>query len=718
MVNKWNNVYANTFVGAITGNADTATKLATARNFSITGDVDAPAVSFDGSGVVNLVTTLDNTGVSAGTYGSSTIVPVFAVDAKGRITSVTNTGINFSTATVAQADKVATVSTSTNALFYPTFVDSNNSPIDYESLYTNNGISYNPSTNLLSIGGSLNLSSTTAATATAILTRGADNNFQLTAQNGVASNTSGQEVSRFGINYAGGGWNTFLQFIRGAGSIDGSLAFYTNNTSRLLLNSSGNLLPQGTSGTLDLGGSSNKWNNVYANTFVGAITGNSDTATKLATSRNIAITGDLSWNVNFDGNDNVTSTGTLANTTVSAGSYGSSTTVPVFDVDAKGRITSVTNTGINFSSATVAQADTIKTLSSATNALFYPTFVDSNNNPAAYESVYTDSGLSYNPSTNSLTAGTFSGSGSGLTNLNASNVTTGTLPTTVFPATLPSSNGSNLTNVNSSTITTGNVSTSGTGQYIALVAGTGANQSINIDTDLYFVPSSNALYCGDIYNYLGGWFRNYGSSGLFNQSYGRGIWAAEASGNPYGNYTTYDGGRNGWAGWGITNDFVFMGRNDTDCGVHNNNFGWAWYHTFGGLNGYRTSTTSATYPHYFSGTIYSTANVVAFSDERGKKEIQTIENALEKVTQLRGVSYKNRFFEDGDDDADKTHIGVIAQEVEKVVPEVVTYAKDIDKYGVDYGHFAGLFIEAFKEQQAQINTLKEEIQNLKNKLGE
>jgi hypothetical protein len=95
--NEWNNVYANTFVGAlngaVTGNADSATRLLNARNFSITGDVDAPAVSFDGTSNVNLVTTLDNTGVSAATYGSATAVPQIAVDAKGRITSASNVNI-------------------------------------------------------------------------------------------------------------------------------------------------------------------------------------------------------------------------------------------------------------------------------------------------------------------------------------------------------------------------------------------------------------------------------------------------------------------------------------------------------------------------------------------------------------------------------------------------------------------------------------------------
>lgn len=242
------------------------------------------------------------------------------------------------------------------------------------------------------------------------------------------------------------------------------------------------------------------------------------------------------------------------------------------------------------------------------------------------------------------------------------------------------------------------------------------------NTGYYVNPAGtarlNTIYCGDVYSDNGGWFRNYGSTGLYNQSYARGIWCAEAAGNTYGNYSTYDGGRNGWAGWGIANDFTFMGRDNTDCGIHNTNYTWAFYHTIGGLNGYRTSTTSGSYPHYFEGTIYSTGNVVAYSDERGKKEIKTIENALDKVIQLRGVSYKKSIFEDGDVHANKIHIGVIAQEVEKVVPEVVLYAEDVDKYAVDYGHFAGLFIEAFKDQQILINNLKEEIQKLKDKIGE
>jgi hypothetical protein len=259
---------------------DKANRLTTPRNIAITGDLTWD-VNFDGSQNVTATGTLANSGVVAGTYGSTTQVGVVTVDAKGRVTAASNVGINFSAATVAQADAVKTIS-STATTLYPTFVDSDNATGGYESVYTDAGITYNALTNVLNIGGSLNLSSVTPSGATAIFTRGADANFQLTAQNGPNVNASGQEVSRFGIAYSGS-WNTFLQFIRGNGSTDGSLAIYTNNTSRLLIDSSGNVLPQGTSGSLNLGGPLNNWGTVYATTFSGQFIGNADTASSATT---------------------------------------------------------------------------------------------------------------------------------------------------------------------------------------------------------------------------------------------------------------------------------------------------------------------------------------------------------------------------------------------------------------------------------------------------
>ena len=76
--------------GDITGNADTATALQTARDFSVSGDVTtSSAVSFDGTGNVGLAVTLTETGVVAGSYGASNLIPRITVDAKGRITSAT-----------------------------------------------------------------------------------------------------------------------------------------------------------------------------------------------------------------------------------------------------------------------------------------------------------------------------------------------------------------------------------------------------------------------------------------------------------------------------------------------------------------------------------------------------------------------------------------------------------------------------------------------------
>lgn len=93
------------------------------------------------------------------------------------------------------------------------------------------------------------------------------------------------------------------------------------------------------------------------------------------------------------------------------------------------------------------------------------------------------------------------------------------------------------------------------------------------------------------------------------------------------------------------------------------------------------------------------------SDERLKENVTTIQNALEKVSALRGVSYDLK-------EDKRAEIGVIAQEIEKIIPEVVQERPDGYK-GVHYGNLVGLLIEAIKEQQTQINDLKEEIKSLK-----
>lgn len=87
------NFIAGTITAALTGNASTANKWATARNLTLSGDADASFVAFDGSANGAATITFAASGVTAGTYGSATTIPVLVVDAKGRITSATTSSI-------------------------------------------------------------------------------------------------------------------------------------------------------------------------------------------------------------------------------------------------------------------------------------------------------------------------------------------------------------------------------------------------------------------------------------------------------------------------------------------------------------------------------------------------------------------------------------------------------------------------------------------------
>src|SRR5271163_4468264 len=92
-----------------------------------------------------------------------------------------------------------------------------------------------------------------------------------------------------------------------------------------------------------------------------------------------------------------------------------------------------------------------------------------------------------------------------------------------------------------------------------------------------------------------------------------------------------------------------------------------------------------------------------YSSRRFKTDIQTLPDALDKVEKLRGVSYTLKA-------TGKREIGVIAEEVGQVVPEVVTYEKNgIDAQSVDYTRLTALLIEATKQQQAEIEKQQAQI---------
>lgn len=116
-----------------------------------------------------------------------------------------------------------------------------------------------------------------------------------------------------------------------------------------------------------------------------------------------------------------------------------------------------------------------------------------------------------------------------------------------------------------------------------------------------------------------------------------------------------------------------------------------------GLSTNRSITGSWT----FSGTV-SAADLNSTSDRSLKENIEPIDDALSKVLALQGVSF------DWKDSGEKS-IGLIAQDVEKVIPEVVSDDGEIKR--ISYGNLVGLLIEAVKDQQKEIESLKQIINN-------
>ena len=111
-----------------------------------------------------------------------------------------------------------------------------------------------------------------------------------------------------------------------------------------------------------------------------------------------------------------------------------------------------------------------------------------------------------------------------------------------------------------------------------------------------------------------------------------------------------------------------------------------------------------------SGNATFAGNVTAYSDIKLKENIVNIDNALDKICSMRGIYYNMI-----EDTTKSRRIGLVAQEVEKVLPEVVIEANpEEDKeniLSVDYGNIVALLIEGMKEQQKQIDELKEKLES-------
>jgi hypothetical protein len=178
--------------------------------------------------------------------------------------------------------------------------------------------------------------------------------------------------------------------------------------------------------------------------------------------------------------------------------------------------------------------------------------------------------------------------------------------------------------------------------------------------------------------------------------------------------------------WGIVSEFRVEGTGDKPSILFSNavntntwtvGFGYADtdYFRINKDHGWRNQTWGTTLMQMDrSGNVTFTGNVTAYSDERIKTNIKRIDNALDMVRQLNGVTFN--YIEDG-----REGLGVIAQNVEKVLPMLVSEMPSSNGQvykNVAYGNMVGVLIEAAKEQDQEVTELKAQINQQQSELEE
>jgi hypothetical protein len=295
-------------------------------------------------------------------------------------------------------------------------------------------------------------------------------------------------------------------------------------------------------------------------------------------------------------------------------------------------------------------------------------------------------------------------SGANLTALNASNLSSGTVPDARFPATLPAISGANLTNLDASDLASGTVpiaridlnllttsTADGDGDFFVVVDSVGAEKKLT---------KANINISG--FNNNSGFTTNTGTVTSVGVTAGAGLTG--------GGTVTTSGSINldVGAGTGIdvaadaisvdVSDFMTNGVNNrvlTATGADAMNAEANM--TFDG------STLAVT------GAITATGDITAFfvSDRNLKQNIVNIENSLDKVSKLNGVYYNwtKEALEKHKHLVDEKEVGVIAQDVEAVLPELVATREDGSK-AVRYERLCAVLIESIKELKKEIDTLK------------
>jgi hypothetical protein len=265
--------------------------------------------------------------------------------------------------------------------------------------------------------------------------------------------------------------------------------------------------------------------------------------------------------------------------------------------------------------------------------------------------------------------------------------------------------GANLTSIPNAALNNSTISGIALGNNLAtLTIGTGlSGTSYNGSTGVTISMTNTSFFIGTTSISLGRTSATQTLTGVSIDGNAATVTNGLTTGN-YGSYSTFSGAVTAGSGasGGFLNAIYVGGYNRIWAFGNATAYGIGYYQGGTDYIGFHFGATATSlHTFYQNGNYVASGDVTAFSDARLKTNVKTINNALSKVLGLTGVTYNRTDLEDK-----STKIGFIAQEVEKVVPEVVLYDSEKDRYGVSYGNVTALLVEAIKEQQTQIEELK------------
>ena len=597
-------------------------------------------IYYDGS----KLTSLANSGVTAGSYGNTTTIPSITVDAYGRITAVSNNSVS-STINLSGTSGTGSVSgggTLTFATNNGITASASGSTITI-STPQDVQTSASPTFNNLTVSGNLSVAGAYSYTNTATF-QTVDSLIQL------AANNTGDIVD---IGFYGQyNTSTYAGLVRTGGSnfvlFKGVSAPTSNAFGTITLANTATLKANLTGGMIT----------ALANTI-----GISDGGTNNSS----YTTGAL---LQYNGSGIVS----IANTGVTSGNYGGSTQIPVLNIDAYGRVTSASNTSIT--SGTTLTDDT------TTATTHYPLLTVSTSGSISIANT-SSSKLSYVPSTGTLTATAFSGSGASLTSLTAGNLS-GTIPTGVL--------GNSTHYIGTTAITLNRASASQTLTGVSIDGSAGS-----VTNAVTFNNGGSGSASGTTFNGSGAITVSYNTIG----AQVAGSYSPLAGSSSITTVGTISSGT--WQGTAIGASYVST--------LNQNTSGSAGTFTSTTQNSQFNSIGVNTSASGTAGEIRATNNITAgYSDDKLKTKLGNITNALKKLLTLNGFYFEPNQTAIGLGYTPSKQVGVSAQEVQAVLPEVVVPAPIDDKYlTVQYEKIIPLLIEAIKEQQKQIDALTQKV---------